>query len=137
MTYRVVAGRLLFLATLLALHACGASRVPPVPPDSPFYGGSLPSHDAAMRHYLTLRDSSALGPLLASGPKDDLLKQLNAGLFLHRLGRFAESNVALQRAEALAEERYTKSIGQNVAAFLVSDNVLDFYPSALEWSMIH
>ena len=137
MAYRVVAGRLLFLSTLIALHACGASRVPPVPPDSPFYGSSLPPHDAAMRHYLTLRDSSALDQLLASGPRDELIKRLNAGLFLHRLGRYTESNVALQRAEALAEERYTKSIGQNVAAFLVSDNVLDFYPSALEWSMIH
>ncbi|MFB3069909.1 MAG: hypothetical protein ACE1ZF_04375, partial [Gemmatimonadales bacterium] len=33
--------------------------------------------------------------------------------------------------------RYTKSITQNIAAFIVSDNVLDYYPSALEWSMIH
>ncbi|MCH7777049.1 MAG: hypothetical protein IH878_11005, partial [Gemmatimonadetes bacterium] len=54
-----------------------------------------------------------------------------------RLGRFAASNVALQEAERLAEERYTKSITQNIAAFIVSDNVLDYYPSALEWSMIY
>ena len=137
MTCRVVAGRLLLLWCAIALQACGASRVPPVPPDSPFYDGSLPAHDAAMRHYLMLRDSTALDLLLESGPKDALIKQLNAGIFLHRLGRFAESNVALQRAEGLAEERYTKSISQNVAAFLISDNVLDYYPSALEWSMIH
>ena len=138
MTCRAVVGRLWPLWCVIALQAaCGASRVPPVPPDSPFYDGSLPEHDAAMRHYLMLGDSSALDPLLDSGPKDALIKQLNAGIFLHRLGRFAESNVALQRAEGLAEERYTKSISQNVAAFLISDNVLDYYPSALEWSMIH
>ncbi len=128
---------MLVLVMGLALQACAQSRVPPVPPESPFYGGSLPSHDAALRHYVTLRDSSALGPLLESGPKDALIRQLSAGLFLHRLGRFAASNVALQEAERLAEERYTKSITQNIAAFIVSDNVLDYYPSALEWSMIH
>jgi hypothetical protein len=121
----------------LVLLACGPSRVPPVPPESPFVGGSLPAHDAALRHYVTLRDSSALGPLLESGPKDALIRQLTAGLFLHRLDRYAESNVALQEAERLAQERYTKSITQNIGAFIVSDNVLDYYPSALEWSMIH
>lgn len=138
---RVVVGRgrgqLLVLVVGLVLQACGPSRVPPVPPESPFLGGSLPSHDAALRHYVVLRDSSALGPLLESGPKDALIRQLSAGLFLHRLGRFAASNVALQEAERLAEERYTKSITQNIAAFIVSDNVLDYYPSALEWSMIY
>ena len=92
MTCRVVAGRLLPLWCAIVLPACGASRVPPVPPDSPFYDGSLPAHDAAMRHYLMLRDSSALDLLLESGPKDALIKQLNAGIFLHRLGRFAESS---------------------------------------------
>ena len=141
MTGMVVVGRwrLPVLVVGLVLQACGASRVPPppVPAESPFLGGSLPSHDAALRHYVVLRDSSALGPLLESGPKDALIHQLNAGLFLHRLGRFAASNVALQEAERLAEERYTKSITQNIAAFIVSDNVLDYYPSALEWSMIH
>ena len=130
-------GQLLFLVVGLVLQACGPSRVPPVPPESPFLGGSLPSHDAALRHYVVLLDSSALGALLESGPKDALIHQLNAGLFLHRLGRFAASNVALQEAERLAEERYTKSITQNIAAFIVSDNVLDYYPSALEWSMIY
>lgn len=128
---------MLVLVMGLALQACAPSRVPPVPPESPFYGGSLPSHDAALRHYVALRDSSALGPLLESGPKDALIRRLSEGLFLHRLGRFAASNVALQEAERLAEERYTKSITQNIAAFIVSDNVLDYYPSALEWSMIH
>ena len=130
-------GQLLVLVVGLVLQACGPSRVPPVPPESPFLGGSLPSHDAALRHYVVLLDSSALGALLESGPKDALIHQLNAGLFLHRLGRFAASNVALQEAERLAEERYTKSITQNIAAFIVSDNVLDYYPSALEWSMIY
>ena len=48
----------------LVLLGCGPSRVPPpVPPESPFYGGSLPRYDAALRHYVAMRDSTALGPL--------------------------------------------------------------------------
>jgi hypothetical protein len=121
----------------LVILGCGQSPVPAIPPESPFHGGSLPRHDAALRHYVTMRDSTALDPLLESGPKDVLIRQLTAGLFLHRLGRYAESNIALQEADRLAEERYTKSITQNIAAFVLSDNVLDYYPSALEWSMIH
>lgn len=123
----------LFLVSL----GCATNPVPAVPPDSPFYGGSLPSYDASLRHYITIRDSTALPALRESGPKDELIRELNTGLFLRRLGRFEESNVALQRADRLAEERYTKSISQNIAAFLVSDNMLDYYPSAVEWSMIH
>ncbi len=138
MTSKVVVGRLFILVVGLVLQGCRPSNpVPPVPPESPFHGRSLPSHDAALRHYLTLGDSNALGPLLESGPKDALIRQLSTGLFLHRLGRFEASNAALQEADRLAEERYTKSITQNIAAFIVSDNVLDYYPSALEWSMIH
>ncbi|MCH6546900.1 MAG: hypothetical protein IH798_00505 [Gemmatimonadetes bacterium] len=138
MTAKVVVGRSLILVVGLVLQGCRPSNpVPPVPPESPFYGRSLSSHDAALRHYLTLGDSNALVPLLDSGPKDALIRHLSTGLFLHRLGRFEESNAALQEADRLAEERYTKSITQNIAAFIVSDNVLDYYPSALEWSMIH
>ena len=140
MTGKAVVGRgwSFILVVGLLLQGCGQSHpVPPVPPESPFYGRSLPSHDAALRHYLTAGDSSALDPLLESGPKDALIRQLSTGLFLHRLGRFEESNAALQEADRLAEERYTKSITQNIAAFVVSDSVLDYYPSALEWSMIH
>ena len=86
---------------------------------------------------MTLRDSTALPLLMKSGPRDQLIRKLNEGLFLHRLGHYRESNKALQNAERLARKRYTKSISQNIAAFLINDKVLDYYPSAQEWSMIH
>ncbi len=137
MTHRRVVGRTALVSLGLVLLGCAANPVPPVPPDSPFYGSSLSSYDASLRHYITMGDSTALPMLREGGPKDELVRELNAGLFLRRLGRYEESNIALQRADRLAEERYTKSISQNIAAFLVSDNALDYYPSAVEWSMIH
>ncbi|MFQ5705473.1 MAG: hypothetical protein ACE5HT_15825 [Gemmatimonadales bacterium] len=140
MTGRVVVGRVACVALAVIVSACAANRAPPppVPIDSPFYGNrSLSPYDAALRHYLTLRDSTALPLLLRSGPKDALIRKLNEGLFLHRLGRYRASNEALQAAERLARKRYTKSISQNIAAFLINDKVLDYYPSAQEWSMIH
>ena len=126
---------------LVVLSGCagagaGAS-LPPVPAASPFASGTLSAYDAALRHYLVGRDSAALGDVLGAGPKDALLRAMQHGLVLRRFGEFERSNVALQEADRLARERYTKSISQNLAAFLVSDNSLDFYPSALEWSMLH
>lgn len=122
---------------LVLLSGCGGAMLPPVPALSPFAGGTLSAYDAALRHYLVGRDSAALGAVLQAGPKDALLRAMQRGLVLRRLGEFERSNVALQEADRLARERYTKSISQNLAAFLVSDNSLDFYPSALEWSMLH
>ena len=119
MTPTRVVGRVALASLWLVWLGCAANPVPPVPPDSPFYGSSLSSYDASLRHYLTLRDSTALPMLREGGPKDELVRELNAGLFLRRLGRFEESNVALQRADHLAEERYTKSISQNIAAFFL------------------
>ena len=108
-----------------------------IPETSPFFGTSLPEYDAALRYYLTPPDPAGLALIEQAGPKDELVRLVNEGLFLHRLGQYQDSNAALQRAEALSTDRYTKSIAQNVAAFVVSDNVLDYYPSALERSMIN
>ncbi|UCG86496.1 MAG: hypothetical protein JSW71_21790 [Gemmatimonadota bacterium] len=122
---------------LVALTGCARPSFPPVPPASPFAGGTLSQYDASLRHYLVSRDSAAVAAALRAGPKDSLLRTMQRGLVLRRFGEHERSNVALQEADRLARERYTKSISQNLAAFLVSDNSLDFYPSALEWSMVH
>ena len=121
----------------LLFMGCGGGGSLRLPPSSPFVGTSLPEYDAALRHYLTPPDPAGLPLIQGAGPKDEFVRLVNEGLFLHRLGQYRESNTALQRAEFLAEQRYTKSIAQDVAAFIVSDNVLDYYPSALERSMIH
>jgi hypothetical protein len=137
MTTRDVALRRGIAVALVVLAGCARASLPPVPPASPFAGGTLSDYDAALRHYLVSGDSAAIAATLRAGPKDSLLRTMQRGLALHRFGEYERSNVALQEADRLARERYTKSISQNLAAFLVSDNALDFYPSALEWSMVH
>jgi len=124
-------------AAVLALSGCAHLSLPPVPATSPFAGGTLSPYDAALRHYLVAQDSVDLWRVLEAGPKDALLREMQRGLILRRFGNLQQSNIALQEADRLARERYTKSISQNLAAFLVSDNSLDFYPSAIEWSMLH
>jgi hypothetical protein len=126
----------LVLGALLSA-GCGGGGSLRLPETSPFFWTSLPEYDAALRHYLTPPDPAGLALIQQEGPKDEVVRLVNEGLFLHRLGQYEASNAALQRAEALATDRYTKSITQNVAAFVVSDNVLDYYPSALERSMIN
>lgn len=108
-----------------------------MPPSSPFYGSSLPPYDAVVRHYLLNPSEGGLDALRAAAPKDDVVRLLNVGLLLHRLGRYVESNDSLQRATDIATARYTRSLGQEVASLIVSDNVLDYQASALERSMIH
>jgi hypothetical protein len=137
MTMRASHWRWGIAAAILALSGCTRVSLPPVPATSPFAGGTLSGYDASLRHYLVARDSLGIWGVLDAGPKDALLREMQKGLVLRRLGSLRQSNIALQEADRLARERYTKSISQNLAAFLVSDNALDFYPSAIEWSMLH
>ncbi len=123
-------------AALLVL-SCASGPQFHIPPTSPFAGSSLSHYDALLRHYVVAGDTAALDLIDQEGPKDRLVRLLNRALYLHRLGRYEASNDALQEAEALAEERYTKSITQNLAAFIISDNVLDYTPPAHERAMIH
>jgi len=126
-------------AALALAGAVGCASGPNVrvPPNSPFASRTLGAYDAALRHYVVAGDSTALATIVRSGTQDSLIRLLSGGLYLHRLGRYEESNAALQAAEALAEDRYTKSVSQNVAAFMVSDLVVDYTPPALERAMIH
>lgn len=125
------------LAITLATAGCFGSKHVDLPPSSPYARSSLTAYDAALRHYVVLRDSLALDRIQAAGPKDRLVRLLNRGLYLHRLGRYEESNLALRDADALAEERYTKSIRQNLAALLLNDKAIDYSPPAHERAMIH
>ena len=124
------------LGVFLGAAACGRT-VAALPETSPFYGGSLTPYDALVRHHLLDPDDIGLASLREAGPRDEVVRLMNEGLFLHRMGRYRESNAALQRAEGLSEARYTKRIAQDVASFIVSDNVVDYYASALERSMLH
>lgn len=115
----------------------GCSSGPQIPTTSPLYGSSLPPYDALVRHHLMAPDDDGVDALRRAPPRDDVVRLLNEGLMLRRAGRREESNAALQRAEAIATARYTRSIAQDVASLIVSDDVVDYQASALERSMIH
>lgn len=125
-----------WLVVAAGLAAC-APKIAEVPATSPFRGSTLPPYDALVRHNLLDPSEGGLDAIEHAGGIDEVVRKLNEGLYLHRLGRYEESNRALQKATALATERYTKSIVQDVASFVVSDNVVDYDASALERSMAH
>ena len=122
-------------AVVLAFAGC-AGHVE-VPESSPFRGSTLPPYDALVRHNLLDPTTQGLELIREEAPDDDVVRLMNEGLFLHRMGRYEESNVALQRAEAIATSRYGLSLGQDLASLVLNDEVLDYQASALERSMIH
>ena len=126
-----------WVVAALAVALVGCAARAEVPASSPFYGSSLPPYDALVRHHLLDPSDRGVEALAKVPPRDEVVRLLNVGLLLHRLGRYAESNDSLQRAEAVATARYTRSLTQGVASLIVSDNVVDYQASALERSMIH
>ncbi|MCS7231776.1 MAG: hypothetical protein RMJ67_06535 [Elusimicrobiota bacterium] len=66
------------------------------------------------------------------GEKNALLYWLDKGIVLHYAGRYEDSILAFNKAEKLAEELYTKSISEEAASFLVSDNAKSYYGEDFE-----
>ena len=125
------------LLGVCALLAGACAKHVELPPTSPFYGSTLPPYDGLVRHTMLAPTEDGIDAVRDASPKDDVVRLLNEGLLLHRAGRYRESNQALQRAAAIATDRYTRSLAQEVASLIVSDNVLDYQASALERSMVH
>ncbi|MFH1784532.1 MAG: hypothetical protein ABH868_06535 [bacterium] len=71
------------------------------------------------------------------GKKDMLLYYFDRALLLHLEGEWAESNKMLQKAEALADSYFTKSISSEASTFLISDNMRPYYGEDFERAMIH
>lgn len=68
---------------------------------------------------------------------DELLRLLHRGLLLHYAGEYEESNEALQRAEVLAEDRFTRSVSRAALSLVTSDRVLAWLPNDTERWMIN
>lgn len=66
-----------------------------------------------------------------------LLYQYERGLILHSQGRFADSNQALDQAEQLLEDLYTRSVSREVTSLLTSDNVVEYRGDRFEAGMLH
>ena len=71
-----------------------------------------------------------------AGP-NSLLYHLDLGSFHQRAGNYAKSTQALEQAELLAEELYTKSVSEGLASFLVNDTTLSYAGEDFEQVMIN
>lgn len=124
-------------ALTLSLLVGGCAGTLEIPDGSPYRGTSLTPYDGAVRTYLLDEDARGLAAIRSDRSADEVVRLMSEGLLAHRLGLWEESNRALQRAERIATDRYTKSLTQELASLVVSDNVVDYEASALERSMIH
>lgn len=101
----------------------------------------LSRYDDGLRRLLASgRYGSALArvaPGQSDAPGDELLRSLYEGLIAHYGAQFDASNVALQRASELAEERYTKSLSREALSLLSSDRILAYEPSRTERLFVH
>ena len=68
---------------------------------------------------------------------DELLRLLHRGLLLHYAGRYEESNEALQRAEAMIDDRFTKSVSRAALSLITNDRNLLWLPNDTERLMVN
>ena len=58
--------------------------------------------------------------------KNSLLYYLDYGFLCHYAGLYEESNKALDEAERLSDELYTKSISREIGSYLINDRVKEY-----------
>jgi hypothetical protein len=128
------------------MFAAGCASSPPPegmfsalrdPANARFAMGGITPAEAGLRYGVARADSAAVALAMSRLPGDTLLRLLHWGLAHHRAGRWAQSNTALQAADQLAEERYTRSVRQALGAALLNDLVVDYVPPAHERAFIH
>ena len=68
---------------------------------------------------------------------DELLRLQHEGLVAHYAGRWEQSSEALERAFAMAEDRYTKSVSRALLSMITSDRVLPYDPPHPERLLLH
>lgn len=132
--------RLIPVLLVLATTACAAVRgVVWTSADVSREGQVLDDH--RLREALERgRFDSALVRATSTGrgaPHDELLRTLYAGAVSYYAGRWNESAASLDRAAALAEDRYTKSLSKGAAAILSNDRVLPYAPGRTERLLVH
>jgi len=71
-----------------------------------------------------------------AGP-NSLLYYFDKGSLAQRAGDYVSSNQALEQAELLIEQLYTKSVGESAASFLVNDMTLSYSGEDFEQVMVH
>jgi hypothetical protein len=90
------------------------------------------ARDEAFVEALDLTDPDDRGDI-----GDDLLRLMHRGLLLHYAGLYEESNEVLQRAEAIIDDRYTKSVSLALLSIVTNDRALAWLPSDTERLMVN
>jgi len=90
------------------------------------------TRDEAFVEALDLTDPDDRGDI-----GDELLRLMHRGLLLHYAGRYEESNEVLQRAEAIIDDRYTRSVSLALLSIVTSDRALAWLPSDTERLMVN
>ena len=111
-------------------------------------GATLRSYDVApnglerseerLRIALTrARADSAVRPADGELARDALVRLLYRGTFAYYSGDFKEAGARFDEADAVTEDRYTKSVSQNALAMLTNDRELDYEPGINERLLMH
>ena len=66
-----------------------------------------------------------------------LLYLYEKGLVLHYSARYDESNEALEEAERLYDDLYTKSLSRELGSLLTSDNIIQYRGERFETALVH
>ncbi len=88
--------------------------------------------DEAFAEALELTDPDDRGAI-----GDELLRIMHRGLLLHYAGRYEESNELLQRADAIIDDRYTKSVSLALLSVVTNDRALAWMPRDTERLMVN
>lgn len=95
--------------------------------------------------------SQQLRPLVRDGRYDVALEKIaplnsetsrllylyERGLLLHQQDHFEESNAALEQAEELRDDLYTRSLSREAGALLVSEGVRQYRGERFEVALLH
>lgn len=66
-----------------------------------------------------------------------LLYLYEKGLVLHYDGRYEESNTALEEAERVYDDLYTRSLSREIGSLLTSDNIIQYRGERFEAALVH
>ena len=72
-----------------------------------------------------------------AAPRDRLLRSLYDGIVAYYAGDYARSGKSLRSADAMAEDRYTKSLSRGALSLVSNDLVLPYMPGHTERLFVH
>lgn len=126
------------LAAVLAVAPSGCATLAGTVDSYRVTPTGLETRDATFRARLLGAVAGAAADFPADvAPRDELLRALYEGSWGLETGDFARAATRLEAAADLADDRFTKSLTQNVVALLTNDRALSYVPSHTERLFAH